>query len=320
MPDSLRSIHVVAGVIRDARGRILLTRRTETRDMPGLWEFPGGKREPGESSAEALVRELHEELGIEAEVGDWLMEVPQRYPDKRLRLEVRQVVGWKGQPRGREGQALTWVPPERLTRYSMPPADVPVVAVLRQPDRYLVTPEPLDTSEWLQQLGQALDDGVRRVHLRARHCEPGRWRALLGAVREQFGRRDVQWLLNRDIALATTLGFGVHLGSEQLATLSERPLPAGMPLAASCHHADDLRHAQRLGCDFAVLGPVLATASHPGEDTLDWTGFERLREAVSLPLYAIGGLGPEHIALARRHGAQGIAAIRALWPAEIPAV
>ena len=160
---------------------------------------------------------------------------------------------------------------------------------------------------------------MRRVHLRARHCEAGRWRALLDAVRERFGRRDVEWLLNRDIALACELGFGVHLGSEQLPALAERPLPVEVPLAASCHHVDDLRHAQRIGCDFAVLGPVLPTASHPGDDTLGWAGFERLREAVSLPLYAIGGLAPDHIALARRHGAQGIAAIRALWPAEVAA-
>lgn len=317
MPDSLRSIHVVAGVIRDARGRILLTRRTETRDMPGLWEFPGGKREPGETSEQALARELHEELGIEAEVGEWLMEVPQRYPDKRLRLEVRAITAWKGQPRGREGQALTWVPAERLSRYSMPPADVPVVAVLRQPDRYLVTPEPEDAEAWLRQLGIALDEGVRRVHLRARHCEPARWRALLDAIRERFGRRDVQWLLNRDIALARELGFGVHLGSEQLATLDARPLPAEVPLAASCHHADDLRRAQALGCDFAVLGPVLPTDSHPGEPTLGWEGFEALRESVSLPLYAIGGLTSDDLLIARRHGAQGIAAIRALWPADL---
>ncbi|KRG39255.1 DNA mismatch repair protein MutT [Stenotrophomonas panacihumi] len=317
MPDSLRSIHVVAGVIRDARGRILLTRRTETRDMPGLWEFPGGKREAGESSEQALARELHEELGIEAEVGEWLMEVPQRYPDKRLRLEVRMISAWKGQPRGREGQALTWVPSERLSRYSMPPADVPVVAALRQPDRYLVTPEPEDAEAWLRHLGIALDEGVRRVHLRARHCEPARWRALLEAVRERFGRRDVQWLLNRDIALARELGFGVHLGSEQLASLDARPLPAEVPLAASCHHADDLRRAQALGCDFAVLGPVLPTASHPGEPAMGWEGFEALRESVSLPLYAIGGLGPEHVPMARHHGAQGIAAIRALWPADL---
>src|SRR5688500_9383595 len=82
-----RVVEVVAGVIRDARGRILLARRTEGRDLAGLWEFPGGKREPEESTEAALVRELHEELGIEVEPGAPLINVPQAYPDKRLRLD-----------------------------------------------------------------------------------------------------------------------------------------------------------------------------------------------------------------------------------------
>ena len=314
MPDSLRSIHVVAGVIRDARGRILLTRRAESRDMPGLWEFPGGKREPGESSEQALARELHEELGIDADVGEWLMEVPQRYPDKRLRLEVRAVRAWRGKPRGREGQALTWVAPEQLSRYSMPPADVPVVAALRQPDRYLVTPEPTDTDEWLDRLGEAVDAGVQRVHLRLRDGDRARNERLLQEVCARHGRRHVQWLINRDVELARAAGVGVHLGAEQLAQLAQRPLPADQWVGASCHDLEELRQAQRLQCDFAVLGPVLPTATHPQAAPLGWQAFEALREAVSLPIYAIGGLGPEHLLLARRHGAQGIAAIRALWP------
>jgi 8-oxo-dGTP diphosphatase len=85
-------------------------------------------------------------------------------------------------------------------------------------------------------------------------------------------------------------------------------------MAASCHDAEGLRLAQALGCDFAVLGSVLPTATHPQASLLGWEGFARLRESVSLPIYAIGGLSPEHVAEARRHGAQGIAAIRALWP------
>ena len=87
-----------------------------------------------------------------------------------------------------------------------------------------------------------------------------------------------------------------------------------LPLAASCHGVDELRAAQALGCDFAVLGSIRQTASHPGGPTLGWGGFAALREAVSLPLYAIGGLGADDIPEARRHGAQGIAAIRGLWP------
>lgn len=313
MPEPLRSIHVVAGVITDARGRVLLNRRSGDRDMVGLWEFPGGKREPGETSEQALVRELREELGIEAEVGELLMEVPQVYPDKRLRLEVRRVRGWSGAARGREGQAITWVAPEKLARYSMPPADLPVVAMLRQADRYLVTPEPAgDAQAWLDGLGRALDGGIVRAQLRT-PAAPGRV-VLARAAVEEYGRR-AQLLVNRDVALARELGTGVHLGGEQLARLEKRPLPASVPVAASCHDLAQLQAAQRLGCDFAVLGPVRATASHPDATPMGWEAFERLREQVSLPLYAIGGLAPEHIAEARGHGAQGIAAIRGLWPA-----
>ncbi|WP_017160875.1 Nudix family hydrolase, partial [Xanthomonas phaseoli] len=289
-------------------------RRTETRDMPGLWEFPGGKREPGETSEQALVRELNEELGIEAQVGDWVMEVPQLYPDKRLRLEVRHITSWKGSPRGREGQAMTWVAADKLLRYSMPPADVPVVGVLRQPDRYLITPEPEDEARWLESLELALQNGITRIQLRARQLAPARWQALLQQVMRLRGRTRAQLLLNRDIALAADLGLGVHLGSEQLAGLQERPLPAEQLVAASCHGLDELRHAQRLGCDFAVLGPVQATASHPGATPIGWDGFETLREQVSLPIYVLGGMQIEDLREARAHGAQGIAAIRSLWP------
>lgn len=316
MPSPRRSIHVVAAVITDARGRILLNRRTENRDMAGLWEFPGGKRETGESSEQALVRELREELGIEAEIGDWIMDVPQAYPDKHLRLEVRHVRSWKGSPRGREGQAITWVAPDKLSRYSMPPADLPVVAALRHPDRYLITPEP-DTDEdaahqdWYARLARALDAGVRRVQLRT-PTSPARIQLAEQAVSRH--RSGVQWLLNRDIELARRLGVGVHLGGEQLLQLEARPLPADQLVAASCHDLLQLQAAQRLGCDFAVLGPVQATTSHPETAPIGWEAFETLRAQVSLPIYALGGLHPDDITQARRHGAQGIASISALWP------
>jgi 8-oxo-dGTP diphosphatase len=308
-----RSIHVVAAVITDARGRILLNRRTGNSDMAGLWEFPGGKREPGETSEQALVRELHEELGIEAEVGEWLMDVPQLYPDKRLRLEVRMVRSWKGTARGREGQAITWVTPDKLSRYSMPPADLPVVAALRQPDRYLVTPEPAECAEaWFSSIEAAIHGGIRRIQLRTPSAADRQ--GLARSVAERYGKQ-ADLLLNRDIDLARELGVGVHLGSEQLLSLQSRPLPESLPVAASCHDLAQLQAAQRLGCDFAVLGPVQATATHPGASPLGWEAFERLREQVSLPIYAIGGMGVADIDIARRHGALGVAAIRALWPA-----
>lgn len=310
-----RSIHVVAGVIRDARGRILLARRTEGRDLAGLWEFPGGKREPGETPEAALVRELREELGIEARIGAPLIRVPQRYPDKCLVLDVRIVDAWQGPARGREGQALAWIPEDRLALYAMPPADRPVVAALRQPPRYAVTPSPREPAAWLAALDRAIATGLRRVQLRS-EAPDGAWPALVESAAHRCRAAGVDVLVNSDIALARALGVGVHLKARQLAEMAMRPLPPGVSVAASCHAAADLEHAARIGCDFAVLGHVAPTPSHPGATPLGWDGFAALREGTSLPLYAIGGLGGDDLDVAREHGAQGVAAIRAFWPVE----
>ena len=326
-PESPHAIHVVAGVITDARGRILLARRTRGRDLAGLWEFPGGKVEPGETAEAALVRELREELAIEAVAGDSLIAVPQRYPDKRLVLDVRRIARWSGAVKGLDGQALAWVPPHRLATYPMPPADRPVVAALHDPDCYLVTPAPAFEGSggdcahraddiraaWLARLRQALEVGIARVQLRAPRACVTCWHPLAEqavAVCQSYG---AQVLLNGDAELAQRLGAGLHLPARQLLALQARAVPAQVPLAASCHSVEELRHAQAIGCDFAVVGPVAASASHPGAPGIGWEAFARLREEVSLPIYAIGGMQPADIAQARRMGAQGIAAIRGLW-------
>jgi 8-oxo-dGTP diphosphatase len=311
----VRSIHVMAAVITDARGRILLARRTEGRDLAGCWEFPGGKREPGETPEAALARELQEELGIDIEVGEHVISVPQQYPDKRLRLDVRRLAHWKGTPRGHEGQALAWVAPDKLVRYAMPPADRPVVAALLHSDRYLVTPEPGDDdAAWLAALRGALATGIRRVQVRARTVLGDRWQALASAAVQVCRDAKAEVLINGDIDLARQLNTGVQLRASQLWGVGKRPLPEDALVAASCHTAEDLRMAESLGCDFAVLGSLHPTATHPDASPLGWEGFARLRENVSLPIYAIGGLGPRDIAEAREHGAQGVAAIRAFWP------
>ncbi len=307
-------VEVVAGVIRDARGRILLARCTVGRDLAGLWEFPGGKREPGETAEAALVRELCEELGIEVELGAPLIAVPQRYPHKRLRLDVRRIASWRGgAPRGLDGQALAWVPPAKLSSYAMPPADRPVVAALLQTDRYLVTPTPADDKAWLEGLQRSLAAGVRRVQLRAPGLDPARWRRLCAKAIGLCRKAGADVLVNGDAAMAAELQVGLHLRAAQLPCLEARPLPPELEVAASCHNVEELRMAEALGCDFAVAGPLKATATHPGTPGIGWSAFAVLREQVSLPIYAIGGLAPADLATARDHGAQGIAAIRGLW-------
>jgi 8-oxo-dGTP diphosphatase len=309
-------IDVVAGVITDATGRILLARRTDGRDLAGLWEFPGGKREPGETPEQALIRELDEELGIQVEVDEPVIAVPQRYPHKRLRLDVRRIERWRGKPRGNEGQALAWVPPAKLATYPMPPADRPVVAALQQPDRYLVTPQPDESdAEWLDGLTHSLATGIRRVQLRLPDIAASRRHHLIRTAIDQCRAAGAEVLINGEAALACELDVGLHLRATQLRDFAERPITEGKAFSASCHNKAELQMAEAIGCDFVVLGPVHSTLTHAGAEGIGWTHFEHLRETVALPIYAIGGVRPSEIEIARMHGAQGIAAIRSLWKA-----
>ena len=107
---------------------------------------------------------------------------------------------------------------------------------------------------------------------------------------------------------------GLHVPARYLAGLCARPLPEAYWFGASCHDARELETALRLGADYAFLGPVKPTASHPGSPALGWEAFSHLVADLPLPIYAIGGLGPADLETAWAHGAQGIAAIRGLWP------
>ena len=317
-PESRPPTHVVAAVLRDAQGRVLLSQRNRKGDLAGLWEFPGGKRERGEDSQTALRRELREELGIATHLIQLLIEVPHAYPQKRIVLEVFSAE-WSGEPVGCEGQALRWLSPESLADMSMPSADQPVVAALTQPDRYVITPDPgRQIDSFMRALTVTLAGGITRLQLRTPSLAREAMWALAEAVHVQCQQAGAAWLINSAcvdaIKIAERLGCGLHLTAGHLMRAAARPQPADSLVAASCHNATELAHAQALGCDFVVLGPVAATSSHPGTAAMGWPAFRALRERVALPIYALGGMQLADLATARSHGAQGIAAIGGLWP------
>ncbi len=129
----VKTVLVSAVALIDRDGRVLLAQRPEGRSMAGLWEFPGGKVEPGETPEAALIRELREELGI----GTWqsclapLTFASHAYPDFHLLMPLFACRRWEGVPEPREAQALRWVRPDELRRYPMPPADLPLIPILR---------------------------------------------------------------------------------------------------------------------------------------------------------------------------------------------
>ena len=123
-------LQVVVGIVAGADGTVLITRRSDDVHQGGLWEFPGGKVEHGESAIEALGRELHEELGIMLRAAEPLLQVDHTYPDRRVLLDVWRVTDFRGEPHGREGQPLVWVSPDEMEHFAFPAADAQIVAAL----------------------------------------------------------------------------------------------------------------------------------------------------------------------------------------------
>ena len=127
----MTQLNVAAGILRDSSGRVLITERLCDGPFDGLWEFPGGKIADGESSVQALIRELAEELGIEVTTSQPLMKLHHEYPDRIVDIEFFVVTSWSGAPAGLEGQGLRWVYPSDLNPDILLPADVPVVEALQ---------------------------------------------------------------------------------------------------------------------------------------------------------------------------------------------
>jgi 8-oxo-dGTP diphosphatase len=129
----MKVVLVSAVALIDPDGRVLLAQRPEGKSLAGLWEFPGGKVEPGETPEAALVRELHEELGIET----WnsclapLTFASHTYDDFHLLMPLFACRKWNGIVQGQEGQNLAWVHARDLKNYPMPPADIPLIPILR---------------------------------------------------------------------------------------------------------------------------------------------------------------------------------------------
>lgn len=311
-------MHVVAGVLRDDRGRVLLAQRQPGKHLAGLWEFPGGKCEDGELPIDALARELREELGIVVESARPLIAVPHEYPEQRILLDVWQVSAHSGIVLARENQRLAWAETDDLASIEMPPADRPAITALRLPDRYLITPPlpPPESDTIVRGIERACRRGVRLIQLRLPDWPSDRLARVARTARNLCHDYGAQLLLNADWRLAAVLGLdGVHLPAAVAATLAQRPLPADCLVGVSCHDAEELAQAARIGADFATLGPLFPTPSHEDAATLGWDGFEELVAATALPVYALGGMEVDDVDAAQVSGAQGVAAIRALWDA-----
>jgi 8-oxo-dGTP diphosphatase len=333
-------LSVAVGVLRDTKGRVLISRRRAGTHLAGLWEFPGGKREAGESRWQALARELHEELGVRALDGHPLIRLTHQYPDRRVELDVWTVSSWEGTATSVEGQALAWVSPMELPSRDMPAADLPIVSAIALPPLYLITPD-VDLRAgvaFLETLERSLDGVSALVQLRCKRAfetssDEAAFVNLAHSAIALVHRAGAQVLLNLPKTVSAdartqliAAADGVHLTREQIENGvpverqttdgASRSLPRSLPrslIGASCHDRAELAAAARAGADFAVLSPVQRTASHPQAKPLGWPVFADLVRDAKIPVYGLGGMTPTDLGAARWCGAQGVAAIRGLW-------
>jgi 8-oxo-dGTP diphosphatase len=313
-------VDVAVGVVLRDDGAVLLGQRPAGKPYAGWWEFPGGKLEAGESVADALARELHEELGLEDVVSTPWVVRGHVYPHATVRLWFRRVRRWRGEPRPREGQTLAWRPSHAIDLDPLLPASLAPIGWLRLPSHYRIScAAELGVEAFERALGRALDalaDTRAPAPLLLQLREPGLPEAdllrLFTRLRAWRKTRPLQVLVNSRHPASLALAVdGVHLTARDLAAATVRP--PGRWVGASCHAGTALLRADALGCDVAVLGPVSPTASHPGAPTLGFDGLAREIAATPLPVYALGGLGTGDLVAAESAGAHGVASMRAAW-------
>ncbi|HLD09937.1 MAG TPA: Nudix family hydrolase [Methylophilaceae bacterium] len=313
MPPLVETVDAAVAVLLRDDGMVLLGQRAKGKSWAGWWEFPGGKIEDGETAIQALQREMQEELGTSAiEAYPWLTRSFD-YPERSVKLHFFMVRRWAAEPHGKEGQELSWQNPANLTVGPMLPANAPILDALALPPVYAIT-NLAETEEhiFFQRLKIALDAGLKLIQVREKHLDAQQLEAFARRVIDLSRPYAAKVMINADIALAQKLNAdGVHLTANQLMALQSRP--EGLLCGASCHNAVELAQAAKLALDFVVLAPVMPTHSHPEAQLLGWQNFSQLIQGYPLPVYALGGLEPQDLALAWQSGAHGIAMQRAIW-------
>ena len=300
-------VEVAAAVIQRPDGSFLLAQRPAGKVYAGWWEFPGGKVEAGEPAEAALARELHEELGIDVRTAyPWITRT-HVYEHATVLLKFFRVTDWSGDPHPREKQSIRWQCIGEPIAEPMLPANAPVLASLALPSEYAVTDaENLGLESSLSRLRSRLEQGLKLVQVRDKYL-PDR-AGFAGEIIDLAHRFGAKVLVNGGSAPDAD---GIHFTAMQVMALEERP---GNGLAAaSCHSRRELERAMQLELDFAVLGPVMPTASHEGAATLGWEQFAAIARGASIPVYAIGGMTLADLERAWCAGAHGLAMISGSW-------
>lgn len=289
----------VAIAILIHRGKILVGWRQEEQHQGGKHEFPGGKVEQGETPEEACRREIYEEVGIGLKDWHQFDYIHHEYDDIIVNLHLfhsyvpDELLNLIHQP-------WAWYTRDQLLHLNFPKANKNIIKRLYWPHLIKIsnTLKPVENSDallywrieefepqYIEQL-TALDEGQRSNLI----INIAIWQQLSPELQKQIKT--------------------VHLKQSQLMNLHKGDLTVGVRYIAACHDAVSLKQAQQIGCDAVFISPVKTTATHPEAVALGWERFSELAQNSQIPVFALGGVHPDDLATAQKHGAYGLAGIR----------
>jgi len=307
-------VKVAVAVIFNKKNEVLISLRPDNVHLAGMWEFPGGKLEEGESVFDALKRELYEELNIEINSASKIKQVHYQYPDKTVLLDIMRVESFSGEPIGAEGQKIKWQAVRELNINDFPQANRSIINLLKLPDRYMITGSFESQPAFSSKLESSLKEGIRLVQLRCKKSTDTEFKQLIKVAVNLCEQYSATLLINNSAEIfADSHADGLHLSSKMLGLLQSRPIADEFILSVSCHSEDEIEKANKLNADIILLSPVKATQSHPGVEGIGWEKFAEISSGTNAPVYALGGMSEADLCDAKKSGAHGVAAISSFW-------
>lgn len=313
--------HVAVGIIFNSnKEKILITRRTNDQHLAGYWEFPGGKVESNEDVRSALNRELFEELGIQVTKAEHFTTISHDYQDKKVLLDVWKILEWSGVPAGRENQEIRWSKIDDLKSNEFPDANKYIIQSLSLAPVYVISQESYDDyAQLFSVASECFTAGLKLFQLRLKSEENKKIKKIVKTLSVLAKKNNTKLILNGTAAdIDNYVIDGVHLNSNELNKYGSRPISEEYILGASCHNEEELVKAEKLNVNYAFISPVSTTDSHPEQQALGWDNFSIMIKKVNFPVYALGGMVPADLNIAKQYGAYGVAMIGAIWNSASP--